>query len=123
MIQPTLRRLRLAGMLSMAVFATAAFAADHGHEVKVGKTGQMTLSETTQVGALTFAPGTYKFQHRVTGAQHFIHLTQMTSGHLYAGVATVVPVNVVDIVDVAYCSCRPDAVRNGGTAIARERTQ
>ena len=88
MIQRRLRHLSVMGMLSMALFAATASAAEHEHALKVGKTGETTFSETTRVGALTFAPGKYKFQHRATDGQHFIHFTQMTSGHAYSGASS-----------------------------------
>ena len=56
----------------------AASAQDHEHAMKVGKTGEITFDKVTKVGDLTLKPGRYQFQHRVEGADHFVHFTEWT---------------------------------------------
>jgi hypothetical protein len=43
-----------------------------GQQIKVGKKGDITFSEPTQVGDVTLPPGHYVFQHRVSGDDHFV---------------------------------------------------
>lgn len=83
-LQRMLRR-QGAGWLSLFVATatlwintSAAIAAEHEHAMKVGKTGEITFAQETQVGDVTLKPGRYKFQHRVEGSDHFVHFTQWT---------------------------------------------
>lgn len=57
---------------------STAVAQQHDHEMKVGKTGEVTFDKETKVGELTLKPGRYKFQHRVEGSNHFVHFTEWT---------------------------------------------
>ena len=50
---------------------TIAAAADQ-QVVKVGKKGDVSFNEPTQVGDITLPPGHYVVQHRVSGEDHFI---------------------------------------------------
>ena len=54
----------------------AAIAQQHEHEMKIGKTGDVTFDKETKVGDLTLKPGRYKFQHRVDSGNHFVHFTE-----------------------------------------------
>ena len=56
----------------------AAIAQQHKHEIKVGKTGEITFDKETEVGDMTLKPGRYQFQHRVEGTDHFVHFTEWT---------------------------------------------
>lgn len=66
-------------LLSMAVMlaatlvlgTTVAAAADQ-QVIKVGKKGEVTFDQPTQVGDVTLPAGHYIFQHRVSGEDHFI---------------------------------------------------
>jgi hypothetical protein len=57
---------------------TVAVGAEHEHAMKIGKTGEATFAKETRIGDLTLQPGRYKFQHRVEGAEHFVHFTEWT---------------------------------------------
>ena len=46
----------------------------------VGDYGDITLNEVTKAGDLTLKPGRYYFQHRVEGADHWIHFTELQEG-------------------------------------------
>jgi hypothetical protein len=52
--------------------------AEHEHAVKIGRTGEISFEKEARIGALTLQPGRYKFQHRVEGADHFVHFTEWT---------------------------------------------
>lgn len=75
-------------LLSMAVMVaatvvlitTVAAAADQ-QAIKVGKKGEVMLSQETQVGDLTLKPGHYQMQHRVDGEDHMIHFTELKGIH------------------------------------------
>ncbi len=57
----------------------------------MGKTGEVTFSNEMRVGDLILRPGRYKFQHRVEGADHFVHFTEVTKGSSYSGSGGGVP--------------------------------
>ncbi len=78
------RLMFLALSAAAVIFYTgAAVASDHQHELKIGKTGDVTFSVMTKVGPMTFKPGRYKLQHRVNGTDHFIHFTEMSKTNPY----------------------------------------
>jgi len=66
------------GMLLLSV--TVATAADQ-QVIKVGKKGEVMLSEDTQVGDLTLKACHYQMQHRVDGSDHMIHFTEIKGMH------------------------------------------
>lgn len=47
-----------------------------GQQLKVGKSGEMTLSQPTKIGEVLLPPGSYRFVHRVEGGDHFVKFTQ-----------------------------------------------
>ena len=60
-------------VLTAVLLLNVAFAfAANDQVVKVGKKGDVTFSEPTQVGDVTLPAGHYVFQHRVSGDDHFI---------------------------------------------------
>lgn len=61
-------------MLLMTV--TVAAAADQ-QVIKVGKKGEVVITEPTQVGDTTLKPGHYRFQHRMEGNDHFVNFTEL----------------------------------------------
>lgn len=74
-------------LLSMAVMVTGillsvtvASAADE-QVIKVGKKGEVMLSQDTQVGDLTLKAGHYQMQHRVDGSDHMVHFTELKGVH------------------------------------------
>lgn len=52
------------------------FAAGNPETIKVGKTGDIVLSENTVLGDVTLVPGHYYLKHEVAGSDHFVHFTQ-----------------------------------------------
>lgn len=65
------------------IYSGAAIAAEHEHQLKVGKTGEVTFQKETKVGDMTLKPGRYKFQHRVEGDDHFVHFTEWSKINPY----------------------------------------
>jgi len=49
-------------------------------ELKVGKKGDIQFNEETIVGDLRLKAGRYQIQHRVDGADHLMHFTELTKG-------------------------------------------
>ena len=72
--------LSLAVMLTLLVNVTVAAAADQ-QVIKVGKKGEMMFDEETRIGDLTLKPGHYQIQHRVDGADHVVHFTELKGKH------------------------------------------
>lgn len=60
-------------------------AAPHKGEeaLKVGKKGEVTLRAETLVGELRLKPGRYQLQHRVDGANHFVHFAEVIDQNTY----------------------------------------
>ena len=46
--------------------------------LEVGKKGDVEFRTETIVGDLRLTPGRYQVQHRVDGADHFVHFTELT---------------------------------------------
>src|ERR1700676_4881490 len=62
-------------LLSMT---TAAIASEHhGHSLKVGKKGEITLTQPTKVGDRWLLPDTYIVQHRTSGGDHFVRFVEL----------------------------------------------
>jgi hypothetical protein len=59
------------------VTATAAAPAHSEHSLKVGKKGEITLTQATKVGNLMLQPDTYVIQHRVSGGNHFVRFVEL----------------------------------------------
>lgn len=75
-------RFRLPLSLVVAAFlasATVSVAAAKEQAMKVGKKGDITFSTETTIGDLTLPAGNYRVQHRVHGAEHFIHFEALTN--------------------------------------------
>lgn len=70
----------LAVMVMSLLLVNVAAAADQ-QVIKVGKKGEVMLSEDTQVGDLSLKAGHYQMQHRVEGSDHMIHFTEMRGMH------------------------------------------
>ena len=68
----------LVAAATLLSYSGAAIAAEHEHQLKVGKTGEVTFDKETKVGDMTLKPGRYRFQHRVEGDDHFVHFTEWT---------------------------------------------
>jgi hypothetical protein len=68
--------------------ATMASALEHEHSLKVGKKGEITLTQPTKIGDTVLQPDTYVVQHRISGDDHFVRFlelkqvqTETGSGH------------------------------------------
>ena len=48
--------------------------------IKVGKKGDIQISQDTKIGDVTLKPGHYQIQHRVSGSDHFVQFTAF-KGH------------------------------------------
>lgn len=69
-----------------------AFAANE-QVTKVGKKGDVTFNEPTQVGDVTIPPGHYVFQHRVSGNDHFVKFVGAKEMH-HIGTVMTTPMQV-----------------------------
>lgn len=70
----------------MPAHATAA--AKGEQTLKVGKKDDVEFGVETAVGEMRLKPGRYQIQHRVDGADHFVHFTEVTkdvSAHSKSG--------------------------------------
>lgn len=73
------RKLMLAtlGCLLLWTLAAAAAPAQKEHALKVGKKGEITLTQQTKVGNMVLQPDTYVIQHRVSGGNHFVRFVEL----------------------------------------------
>ncbi len=62
----------------LACLGAPTVAAAHGHKIKVGNWGRLTLTNETKVGNLTLPPGRYLFEHRSKGADHYARFSRIT---------------------------------------------
>ncbi len=58
--------------------AKATTAAKDEQTLKVGKKADLEFGVETAVGEMWLKPGRYQIQHRVDGADHFVHFTEVT---------------------------------------------
>jgi len=63
--------------LLWTVSASALPGQHHDKTMKTGKKGEITLTQPTKLGDITLQPGTYVVQHRVSGDDHFVRLTEL----------------------------------------------
>lgn len=70
--------------------AKATTAAKDEQGLKVGKKADLEFGVETAVGEIRLKPGRYQIQHRVDGADHFVHFTEVTKA-LPSGSAGGVP--------------------------------
>ncbi len=60
-------------MLLSALISSVAIAQTKPYQVlKAGKKGDIAITQTTQFGSVTLAPGSYQVQHRASGSEHYI---------------------------------------------------
>ena len=64
--------------LLLVGFALTVVASDN--VIKVGKKGDIQISQDTKIGDVTLKPGHYQIQHRVSGSDHFVQFTAF-KGH------------------------------------------
>lgn len=63
-------------LLLWTVMAAAA-PGQKAHVLKVGKKGEITLTQPTKVGDIVLQPDTYVVQHRVSGSDHFVRFIEL----------------------------------------------
>ena len=64
-----------------------AMAQEKEQVIKVGKNGNITLSQETMVGDVKLPAGDYQVKHRVEGSDHMIHFKQLYSQRTGAVIA------------------------------------
>lgn len=79
----------LAAVVASLMFVNVAAAADQ-QIIKVGKKGDVTFDQPTQVGDITLPAGHYVFQHRVSGGDHFVKFVGAKEMH-HAGSSMTTP--------------------------------
>jgi hypothetical protein len=73
------RKLMLAALGCLLLWTVTAAAAppQKEHALKVGKKGEITLTQQTKVGNVVLQPDTYVVQHRVSGGNHFVRFVEL----------------------------------------------
>lgn len=73
------RTLKVAGLSLLLLWTVAAMAAPGPKEqaLKVGKKGEITLSQPTKAGDTVLQPDTYVVQHRTSGSDHFVRFVEL----------------------------------------------
>jgi hypothetical protein len=73
-----IRTLVIAGFsLLLAAATVVAAAGQKEHALKVGKRGEITLSQQAKVGDRELEPGTYVVQHRAAHGDHFVRFLEL----------------------------------------------
>jgi len=69
------------GCLLLWTATAIAAPADHEHALKVGKRGEITLTQPTKVGDVVLQAGDYQLQHRVSKktGDHFVRFVEWKS--------------------------------------------
>ncbi len=57
----------------------ASAAAPREQELTVGKSDDVSFAKEVRVGEVTLKPGKYRVQHRVEGADHFVHFETLAT--------------------------------------------
>jgi hypothetical protein len=65
------------GCLLLWTVTAVAAPAQKEHALKVGKKGEITLTQKTKVGNVVLQPDTYVVQHRVSGGDHFVRFVEL----------------------------------------------
>jgi hypothetical protein len=65
------------GCLLLSLTTVAVASEHHEYSLKVGKKGEITLTQPTQVGDRVLQPGTYVVQHRTSGNNHFVRFVEL----------------------------------------------
>ncbi len=73
------RTLLFTGFALFLLWTVTAAAAPNqkAHALKVGKKGEITLTQPTKVGEIVLRPDTYVVQHRVSGSDHFVRFVEL----------------------------------------------
>lgn len=66
---------RSAALILSCLLSVAAFGATNTRStVKVGHEADIRITRTVSIGGTVLQPGMYMIQHRVKGAEHFLHI-------------------------------------------------
>lgn len=65
------------GLLLLWTITAAAAPTQKERPLKVGKKGEITLTQPTKVGDIVLQPDTYVVQHRVSGSNHFVRFVEL----------------------------------------------
>jgi hypothetical protein len=65
------------GCLLLSMTTVAVASEHHEHSLKVGKKGEITLTQPTKVGDTVLPPNTYVVQHRTSGDNHFVRFVEL----------------------------------------------
>jgi hypothetical protein len=65
------------GCLLLSMTTVAMASENHEHSLKVGKKGEITLTQPTKVGETVLQPDTYVVQHRTSGDNHFVRFVEL----------------------------------------------
>ncbi len=72
------RRVTLVGFsLLLLCVLTVSATAQKEHALKVGKKGEITLTQQTKAADTVLQPDTYVVQHRVSGGDHFVRFIEL----------------------------------------------
>lgn len=79
--------LMLAGLACLLLWTVTVAAASEQkeHAQKVGKKGEITLTQQTKIGDRVLKPDTYVVQHRASGDQHFVRFVELKQVPAVAG--------------------------------------
>lgn len=80
--------LKLTVMTAVLLLNIAFAFAGNEQVIKVGKKGDVSFNEPTQVGDVTLPAGHYVFQHRVSGNDHFVKFVGAKEMHHSGSVMT-----------------------------------
>jgi hypothetical protein len=65
------------GLLLLWTATAAVASGQKAHALKVGRKGEITLTQPTKVGGIVLQPDTYVVQHRVSGGDHFVRFVEL----------------------------------------------
>lgn len=92
-------------VLSMLWTATAAAApGQKAHPLKVGRKGEISLTQVTKVGDIVLQPDTYVVQHRASGGDHFVRFVELKE--VEAQPTTEIPYTYTEQDKVGELKCR-----------------
>ena len=76
-MKPKTLLLAILGCVLLWTASASALPGPKDTTLKVGKKGEITLTQPTKVGDTTLQPGTYVVQHRVSGNDHFVRFMEL----------------------------------------------
>ncbi len=102
------RTLVFAALGLLLVWTATAVAAPEqkAQALKVGKKGEITLTQQTKVGDRVLEPNTYVVQHRVSGSDHFVRFVELKQLEAQAPNAEAVPYTYTEADKAGEIKCR-----------------